>query len=133
MDQRTQTRGVIGIFPEGGIWEPAIRKAHSGVAFMSYHGQAPVLPIGFTPTAGALAEALSFKRPAVEMRIGKLIPSVTTRERTIQKGTISGSRPAYHGYCMGSCSQNKMTHIPPYEYEQFEFDGHATSPQIVHR
>lgn len=68
--------GVIGIFPEGGIWEPAIRRAQSGVAWMSYHGQAPVLPIGFAPTAGALKQALAFKKPRLVMKIGTLIPPV---------------------------------------------------------
>jgi 1-acyl-sn-glycerol-3-phosphate acyltransferase len=68
--------GVIGLFPEGGIWEPAIRKAQAGVAWMSYHGRAPVLPIGFSPTAGTLGKALRFKRPILKMRIGDVIPAV---------------------------------------------------------
>lgn len=68
--------GVIGLFPEGGIWEPAIRKAQPGVAWLSYHGQAPILPIGFSSTAGKLKEALSLKRPRLKMCIGRLIPPV---------------------------------------------------------
>lgn len=69
--------GVIGIFPEGGIWEPAIRKAQSGVAWISHHGQAPILPIGFSATSGALGKALRLKRPILKMHIGKVIPAVT--------------------------------------------------------
>ena len=68
--------GVVGIFPEGGIWEPAIRKAQPGVAWLSFHGNAPVLPIGFKSTAGALPEALALKRPELLMTIGDLIPPV---------------------------------------------------------
>lgn len=68
--------GVIGLFPEGGIWEPAIRKAQSGVAWLSHHGQAPVLPIGFSSTAGKLREALMLKRPKIQMHIGRPIPPV---------------------------------------------------------
>jgi hypothetical protein len=68
--------GVIGIFPEGGIWEPAIHKAQSGVAWLSYHGKSPILPIGFSATAGKLEEALALKRPYLKMHVGKLIPPV---------------------------------------------------------
>ena len=77
--------GVIGIFPEGGIWEPAIRHAHTGVAFLSYHGQAPVLPIGFSATSGALGQALKFKRPKLKMNIGELIPPVQLKPGIAKK------------------------------------------------
>lgn len=77
--------GVLGIFPEGGIWEPAIRKAQSGVAWLSYHGRSPVLPIGFNSTAGKLKEAISFKRPSLKMTVGKLIPPVTLNPKTSKK------------------------------------------------
>ena len=77
--------GVIGIFPEGGIWEPVIRKAQPGVAWLSNHGQAPVLPIGFSSTAGKLKEALTLKRPRLKMRIGKLIPPVKLISGSLKK------------------------------------------------
>lgn len=77
--------GVIGIFPEGGIWEPQIRKAHAGVAWMSYHGNSPILPIGFTPTTGALHQALSLKRPKIKMRIGEVLPPVSLIDRKPKK------------------------------------------------
>jgi 1-acyl-sn-glycerol-3-phosphate acyltransferase len=77
--------GVVGIFPEGGIWEPAIRNAHSGVAFLSYHAQAPVLPIGFSTTAGSLEDILKFKRPRLIMNIGKPIPPVQMQPGTPRK------------------------------------------------
>jgi 1-acyl-sn-glycerol-3-phosphate acyltransferase len=66
--------GVIGIFPEGGLWEPNIRRAQSGVAWLSHHGNAPILPIGFGNMLGAINEALAFKRPILKMNIGELIP-----------------------------------------------------------
>jgi 1-acyl-sn-glycerol-3-phosphate acyltransferase len=62
--------GVIGVFPEGGIWEPAIRKAQTGVSWLSYHGQAPVLPIGFSSMQGALGRVFSFKFPELVMNVG---------------------------------------------------------------
>ena len=68
--------GMLGIFPEGGIWEPSIRRAQSGVAWLSYHAQAPVLPIGFGEMRGKLNEIFALKRPNLKMNIGELMPSV---------------------------------------------------------
>ncbi|MBN1267055.1 MAG: 1-acyl-sn-glycerol-3-phosphate acyltransferase [Anaerolineales bacterium] len=67
----------LGVFPEGGIWEPAIRDARTGVAWLSYHAQAPVLPIGFASTQGGLHKVMRLQRPEVEMNVGQLIPPVT--------------------------------------------------------
>jgi 1-acyl-sn-glycerol-3-phosphate acyltransferase len=77
--------GVIGVFPEGGIWEPAIRKAQTGVSWLSYHAQAPVLPIGFSSMQGALNKAFSFKFPKLAMNIGELIPPVELSPGTPRK------------------------------------------------
>ncbi len=68
--------GTLGIFPEGGIWEPSIRRAQSGVAWLSYHAQAPILPIGFGEMRGKLNEIFAFKRPTLKMNVGELIPPV---------------------------------------------------------
>jgi len=72
--------GVLGIFPEGGIWEPSIRQAQSGVAWLSYHAQAPILPIGFGSMAGALKKIFAFERPALKMNVGELMPPVQKPE-----------------------------------------------------
>ncbi len=69
--------GIIGIFPEGGIWENRMKKARTGVAWLSYHANAPVVPIGFGGMQGALQGALSFKRPRLVMNIGKVMPPVS--------------------------------------------------------
>ncbi len=76
---------VLGLFPEGGIWEPAIRRAQAGVAWLSYHGQAPVLPIGFGSTHGALGELLRLKRPKLTMRVGEPVPPVQIIQGTPRK------------------------------------------------
>lgn len=68
--------GVIGMFPEGGIWESAFKRARTGVSWLSYHSQAPILPIGFGGIDGALADALALKRPQLSMNIGELMPPV---------------------------------------------------------
>jgi hypothetical protein len=68
-------RGILGIFPEGGIWDAGAMKAQSGVAWLSYRAGAPVLPIGFSGTRGALGAAFKLKQPKISMRIGNLIPA----------------------------------------------------------
>jgi len=72
-----QQGGFLGVFPEGGIWEPSIHAARTGVAWLSYHAQAPVLPIGFASTRGALNKLARLQRPELEMNVGELIPPVT--------------------------------------------------------
>lgn len=68
--------GVLGVFPEGGIWEPAIRRAQPGVAWLSHHAQAPVLPIGFGSMQGALKKLFTLKRPTLKMNVGRVLPPV---------------------------------------------------------
>ncbi|MBN1147119.1 MAG: 1-acyl-sn-glycerol-3-phosphate acyltransferase [Anaerolineales bacterium] len=72
--------GILGIFPEGGIWDAGAMQAQSGVAWLSYRSQSPVLPLGFSGTQGALGAALKLKRPKIVMRIGKLIPPARLSE-----------------------------------------------------
>ncbi|MFP4395233.1 MAG: lysophospholipid acyltransferase family protein [Anaerolineales bacterium] len=66
--------GVVGLYPEGGIWQQGVPRAKRGVAWLSYHAQAPVLPMTFVGTEGALEDALRFRRPELTITIGKLIP-----------------------------------------------------------
>jgi 1-acyl-sn-glycerol-3-phosphate acyltransferase len=67
-------RGILGIFPEGGIWEPGLKRAQTGVAWLSYRRQAPVLPVYFGGTLGAIGSALRLQRPQLTMIVGKVIP-----------------------------------------------------------
>ena len=68
--------GVVGIFPEGGIWSPALKRAHTGVAWLSFRSGAPVLPVGFGGMEGALGAILALKRPRLSMNIGEPLPPV---------------------------------------------------------
>jgi 1-acyl-sn-glycerol-3-phosphate acyltransferase len=65
--------GVVGVFPEGGIWDAGAMRAQAGVAWLSYYGRAPVLPIGFGGTPGAMGAALRLKRPRLRMQVGEPI------------------------------------------------------------
>jgi 1-acyl-sn-glycerol-3-phosphate acyltransferase len=77
--------GLLGIFPEGGVWDPAQMQAQTGVAWLSYRSQVPILPIGFGGIKGALAKAFRFKRPRVVMNVGEVIPSVTLESKKLSK------------------------------------------------
>lgn len=68
--------GILGIFPEGGIWESSIRRAQSGVAWLSYHAQAPILPIGFGSMQGAIKKMFAFERPILKMNVGQVISPI---------------------------------------------------------
>jgi 1-acyl-sn-glycerol-3-phosphate acyltransferase len=65
--------GVVGLFPEGGIWEEGKKKAQPGIAWLSYRSGAPVLPIGFGDTSGAMNAGLKFQRPKLSMHVGKIM------------------------------------------------------------
>jgi 1-acyl-sn-glycerol-3-phosphate acyltransferase len=77
--------GVIGIFPEGGIWEPGLMRAQTGVAWLSYRGKSPVLPIGFSGTSGALDKAVRLKRPKLFVKVGNTIPALELRSGAPRK------------------------------------------------
>ncbi len=78
---------VLGIFPEGGIWDHHADEARPGVAWLSQQTGAPILPIGFGGMFGALGKAIRLKRPRLSMSIGPLIPPVANppsmRERRV--------------------------------------------------
>lgn len=67
---------VLGIFPEGGIWERQVSSARPGVAWLSQQTGAPILPIGFGGVLGALGKAMRLKRPRLSVSIGPIIPPV---------------------------------------------------------
>jgi 1-acyl-sn-glycerol-3-phosphate acyltransferase len=68
--------GVIGIFPEGGIWETNLKQARTGVAWLSSKAHAPIVPMGFGGMRGALGAMSKLKRPRLIMNIGPVISPV---------------------------------------------------------
>ena len=68
--------GMLGVFPEGGFWEPGKQKAQTGAAWLSHVTQSPILPVGFGDTRGKMAGILQLKRPSFEMNVGAVIPPV---------------------------------------------------------
>jgi 1-acyl-sn-glycerol-3-phosphate acyltransferase len=80
--------GVLGIFPEGGIWEGSASRPQQGVAWLSYRSGAPVLPVGFGGTMGALGGALRLERPRLKMRVGEMIPPATVARGEARKPAL---------------------------------------------
>jgi 1-acyl-sn-glycerol-3-phosphate acyltransferase len=70
--------GILGMFPEGGIWDPGAMEAKRGVAWLSQRAHAPILPIGFGGLEGAMNAVFALKRPELVMNVGMLIPPVQT-------------------------------------------------------
>lgn len=68
--------GILGVFPEGGTWDPAQMQAQIGAAWLSYRAQVPILPIGFGGIKDGLSKALQLKRPKLIMNVGNVIPPV---------------------------------------------------------
>lgn len=66
-------KGVLGIFPEGGIWEKGLKEPKIGTSWISYKSKTPILPIGFVGMDRGLERALTFKRPKVTINVGKLV------------------------------------------------------------
>ncbi len=65
--------GVVGIFPEGGIWSWNIKQAKIGVSWICQRSKAPVLPIAFIGMQGSLTQMLRFKKPVIKLRVGKIL------------------------------------------------------------
>lgn len=77
--------GVVGMFPEGGIWETNLRDARTGVAWLSHMAQAPIAPIGFVGIEGAVTAIAHLKRPRIQMNIGKLIPPINLNGQGVNR------------------------------------------------
>lgn len=114
--------GVVGIFPEGGIWKAGEKSAHRGVAWLSFTTGAPVVPVGFGGVYRAIGRALRLEKPRLETWVGRPValpprPKGTTRrdhmtahaQRVLQE--IDALVPAW----------DKEEHIEP-EEEVFDLE-----------
>jgi 1-acyl-sn-glycerol-3-phosphate acyltransferase len=80
--------GILGVFPEGGIWAAGGMRPQTGVAWLSYRTQSPVLPIGFSGTMGALGAALKLERPRLRMEVGPVLPPATMKDGMARKASL---------------------------------------------
>ncbi len=75
--------GIIGIFPQGGIWDADNPQTKVGAAMLSYLSKAVVVPIGFAGVNGALSQILRFKRPKLVMNIGLPVGPIQVRDPSL--------------------------------------------------
>lgn len=118
--------GVVGIFPEGGIWESQIKKGRTGVAWLSYMSGASVLPVGFGGIEGAIAAAFKFKRPHLTMNIGELIPAVKIDEAKAKKEALQDATDHIMNAIAALIPQEDKERWNIIRDERFELRLHAT-------
>ena len=80
-----EQNGIVGLFPEGGVWDVGKQKALPGISWLSYRSGAPILPVGFNNTAGAMDAGLKLKRPALIMKIGQVLQPANLPEGMAKK------------------------------------------------
>jgi 1-acyl-sn-glycerol-3-phosphate acyltransferase len=112
MFEALQSGRPLVIAPEGGrSHTPGMRQAEPGVAYVADKAGVPVIPVGIIGTTDDYAEkAFHFKRPPLEMRIGKPVrlPPVegkgVARHQSLQANADMVMReiaallpPEYHG------------------------------------
>ena len=78
-------QGAVGIFPEGGHYDPTHMEAHAGVAWLSHKTQTPIVPIGVSGSIGSVGKAFAFELPVLRMAVGEPIPALEVMERTNRK------------------------------------------------
>jgi 1-acyl-sn-glycerol-3-phosphate acyltransferase len=80
--------GIVGLFPEGGIWDTGDKPAKRGVAWLSYQAKVPILPIGFGGVEGAMNKMFRFQRPKLSVHVGHLLPPVTVTPGRSRKACL---------------------------------------------
>ncbi len=117
--------GVLGLFPEGGIWEPTIQRAQTGVAWLSYHAQAPILPIGFGSMRGTLHEMFRLQHPSMQMHVGRPLPPVTLSSTMPRKAALEEAAMQVMDAIWKLVPEEDRPQKSDIEQEQFAFHIHA--------
>jgi len=66
--------GILGIFPEGGIWEERESAAQKGVSWLAMKAGVPVVPVSFGGLSEAARARRLFRRPRLTVRFGEPLP-----------------------------------------------------------
>lgn len=103
--------GVVGIFPEGGIWQTGVKEARRGAAWLSHQAQAPLLPVGFGGLKGAFSKMLRLQRPRITMNVGELLPPVQLPAGRARKASLEAAADTIMA---------RITALIPAEYRQQE-------------
>lgn len=122
--------GVIGMFPQGGIWQAGEHSAQTGVAWLSDKTQAPVLPVYFGGVQGALRKALHFERPGLSMSVGKVIPSAKVPPGAERKRYLGEYSAQVMQAILDLCPADERSKQPQvrddrYELQMALYDAHG--------
>ena len=60
----------VAIFPQGGMQQKEITEAKSGVMFLAYKANVPIIPIGISGQLDPGKQWKNLKRPTINLRIG---------------------------------------------------------------
>ncbi|MGD1993847.1 MAG: lysophospholipid acyltransferase family protein, partial [Anaerolineae bacterium] len=120
--------GVIGVFPEGGIWRAGKMRPQTGVAWLSYRGKAPVLPIGFGGTLGALGDALRLKRPQLTMNVGQVLPLARLPDDTPRREYLEQYAVEVMEAVNALVPQEDVEELPQIVDERFELQVEVRAP-----
>jgi 1-acyl-sn-glycerol-3-phosphate acyltransferase len=112
--------GIVGIFPEGGIWERGAREAKRGVAWLSHRTGAPILPIGFGGIEGALNALLRLKRPPLSMNVGQLVPPIQVSAGQSRKERYQQAAQELMQAVYDLIPEDMQEKPPELQYERFE-------------
>jgi 1-acyl-sn-glycerol-3-phosphate acyltransferase len=82
MTEVLNDKQMLALFPEGGTWEKPIDEAKPGAAYLSLVTGAPILPIGLGNTYQIWPKVMRLARPALQVRIGHVLPPVTASNRS---------------------------------------------------
>ncbi|MBZ0304091.1 MAG: hypothetical protein K8J31_30425, partial [Anaerolineae bacterium] len=111
-------------------------RARTGVAWLSFHSNAQVLPMGFGGMRGALQAIFQFKRPRISMNVGTLMPpvsgSVVGKSR---KEALEDAANAIMAEVQALIPAEEKRDWNQIQDEQFDFEGfingHDGSAQAV--
>lgn len=113
--------GVLGIFPEGGIWEAERSKAQKGVSWISGMAQVPVTPVGFGGLVGAWGRLTHFKHPRLTVCFGPSVAPPDLSDRRNRKTLLeSHAEQVMDGIQECIPDEYRRTFVPP-EYDHYDF------------
>ena len=116
-----EQQGILGIFPEGGIWEMERSKAQKGVSWISGMAGVPVIPVGFGGLAGAWSRLIRFKQPHLTVTFGEAVPPPDLSDRKARKTILENHAEAVmDGIQEAIPLKFRRSFIHP-EFEEFEF------------
>lgn len=68
-----QQNGILGIFPEGGIWDKKLKQPKTGISYLAFKSKTDIIPIGITGFRNGIKDFNPFRRIIIHISIGERI------------------------------------------------------------